>query len=188
MRVTVTQTALPGVVLIDTPHAGDSRGFFFENWNQRDFAAAGLAMTFVQDSHSRSARGVLRGLHYQDMRAPIGKLVRCTAGRIFDVAVDLRAGSQTFAQWIGVELSAENKRQIYVPAGFAHGFQALTDGAEVQYKQTEYYTPEAEGTVAWNDPELAVEWPLPDPTFSPRDARGMSLREYREKPAFRYDG
>jgi dTDP-4-dehydrorhamnose 3,5-epimerase len=133
-------------------------------------------------------RGVLRGLHYQDMRAPVAKLVRCTAGRIFDVVVDLRLGSPTFGRWVGVELSAEDKRQIFAPVGFAHGFQALADGTEVQYKQTGFYTPQAEGTVAWNDPELAIAWPLGDPVLSARDARAMSLREYRERPAFVYAG
>ena len=184
MRIRLTETALSGVVLIDIEHAGDARGFFIESWNQRDFAAVGLTATFVQDSHSRSAARVLRGLHYQDMRAPLAKLVRCTAGRIFDVVVDLRAGAPTFGRWVGVELTAENKRQIYVPVGFAHGFQALTDGAEVQYKQTGFYAPEAEGTIAWDDPDVGVQWPLADPLLSPRDARGMTLRDYRDRPAF----
>jgi dTDP-4-dehydrorhamnose 3,5-epimerase len=186
MKITVTSTALEGVVLIDTKFFQDDRGFFIESWHQRDYADAGLAMTFVQEGHSRSARGVLRGLHYQDMTAPMGKLVRCTVGTIFDVAVDLRVGSPTFGKWIGVELTADNKRQIYVPEGFAHGFQAVTDVVEVQYKQTGFYTPPSEGTVSWNDPDIGVEWPIADPTLSDRDKRAMSLKAYLEKPAFKY--
>ena len=186
MQLTVSPTALAGVVLIDTKFFQDDRGFFIESWHQRDYADAGLAMTFVQEGHSRSARGVLRGLHYQDMTAPMGKLVRCTVGAILDVAVDLRVGSPTFGQWIGVELTAEHKRQIYVPEGFAHGFQALSDVVEVQYKQTGFYTPAAEGSVSWNDPDIGVEWPIADPTLSDRDKRAKSLKAYLEKPAFTF--
>ena len=185
MKITVTPTALEGVVLIDTPFAEDARGFFLESWNERDFSAAGLSMHFVQDNHSRSPRGVIRGLHYQDMRAPMGKLVRCTLGAVFDVAVDLRAGSPTCGKWVSVELTAANKRQIYVPAGFAHGFQALSEMVEVQYKQTEFYRPETEGSVAWNDPDLAIAWPIPNPTLSARDAKAASFKEYLARPAFR---
>ena len=186
MKITVTKTALEGVVLIDTKYFQDDRGFFIESWHQRDFADAGLTMTFVQEGHSRSARGVLRGLHYQDMTAPMGKLVRCTVGSILDVAVDLRVGSPTFGKWVGVELTADNKRQIYVPEGFAHGFQALSEVVEVQYKQTGFYTPSSEGSVAWNDPDIGVEWPIADPTLSDRDKRANSLKAYQEKPAFKY--
>ena len=186
MKITVTKTALEGVVLIDTKYFQDDRGFFIESWHQRDFADAGLTMTFVQEGHSRSARGVLRGLHYQDMTAPMGKLVRCTVGSILDVAVDLRVGSPTFGKWVGVELTADNKRQIYVPEGFAHGFQALSEVVEVQYKQTGFYTPSSEGSVAWNDPDIGVEWPIADPTLSDRDKRASSLKAYQEKPAFKY--
>lgn len=186
MKITVTPTALTGVVLIDTKFFQDDRGFFIESWHQRDYADAGLPMTFAQEGHSRSARGVLRGLHYQDMTAPMGKLVRCTVGAIFDVALDLRVGSPTFGKWVGVELTADNKRQIYVPEGFGHGFQALTDVVEVQYKQTGFYTPASEGTISWNDPEVGVQWPIADPLLSDRDKRGMSLKTYLEKPAFTY--
>jgi dTDP-4-dehydrorhamnose 3,5-epimerase len=186
MKLTVTKTPLDGVVLIDTHYVHDERGFFIESWHQRDYAAAGLPMTFVQDNHSRSQRGVLRGLHYQNLSAPLGKLIRCTAGTIFDVAVDLRAGSPTFGHWTAAELSSDNKRQIYIPPGFAHGFQALSD-AEVQYKQTGFYTLEAEGTIAWDDPDVGVAWPLPNPTLSARDRRGTTLREYMTQPAFRYE-
>ncbi len=186
MPIAVTKTPLEGVVLIDPKCVQDDRGFFMESWHARDFAAAGLAMAFVQDNHSRSGRGVLRGLHYQDMSAPIGKLVRCTVGRVFDVAVDLRFGSPTFGRWVGVELSADNKREIYVPVGFGHGFQALSDVAEIQYKQTNFYNPSAEGTVAWNDPDIGIEWPLPDPILSPKDRLGKSLKDFARAPAFRY--
>jgi dTDP-4-dehydrorhamnose 3,5-epimerase len=185
MKLTVTGTPLSGVVFIDTHFFQDERGFFMECWHQRDFAQAGLPpMTFVPENHSRSGRGVLRGLHYQDKTAPIAKLVRCTLGRILDVAVDLRVGSPTFGKWVSVELSADNKRQIYVPEGCAHGFQALSDVVEVQYKQTAFYTPAAEGTLAWNDPDVGVQWPIPDPILSERDKRGMSLKAYLERPAF----
>lgn len=186
MKLRVNQTSLPGVVTIEMDYFQDNRGFFIEPWHQRDFAAAGLDLTFVQEGHSRSSRGVLRGLHYQNMTAPMGKLVRCTVGEIFDVAVDLRVGSPTFGKWTAVELTADNKRQIYVPPGFAHGFQALTEAVEVQYKQTGFYTPSAEGTVAWNDPEIAVEWPLADPILSSRDLTGPSLQQYLRDPAFRF--
>jgi dTDP-4-dehydrorhamnose 3,5-epimerase len=186
MQIIVTQTALEGVVLIDTVCFQDERGFFIESWHLRDFAAAGLALTFVQDGHSQSRRGVLRGLHYQDMTAPMGKLIRCTAGEIFDVAVDLRVGSPTFGRWLSASLSAENKRQIYIPPGFAHGFEAIGDVTEVQYRQTNFYTPAAEATLAWDDPDLAIAWPLAPPTVSARDRRGRTLGEYMKHPAFRY--
>jgi dTDP-4-dehydrorhamnose 3,5-epimerase len=186
MKITVTKTDLDGVVLIDTKYFQDERGFFIESWHQRDFADAGLTMTFVQDGHSRSQRGTLRGMHYQDMTAPMGKLLRCTVGTIFDVAIDLRVGSPTFGKWISVELSADNKRQIYVPEGFAHGFQAVSDVAEVQYRQTGFYTPASEGAIAWNDPDVGITWPIPNPTLSAKDQKAPSLRHYLEKPAFRY--
>ena len=135
--------------------------------------------------HSRSSYGVPRGMHYQDMTAPMGKLLRCTVGRIFDVAVDLLVSSPTFGKWFSVELSADNKKQIYVPVGFAHGFATLSDVAEVQYKQTSFYTPSSEGTLAWNDPDVGIQWPLTSPTLSKRDQNGMSLKEYLKKPAFK---
>jgi dTDP-4-dehydrorhamnose 3,5-epimerase len=187
MNITVTRTALPGVVLVDTPYTRDARGFFLEAWHERDYAEAGLDVRFVQDNHSRSQRGVLRGLHYQDLSAPLDKLVRCTMGRIFDVAVDLRVGSPTFGRWFGVELTAEHARQMYVPVGFAHGFQALTDVVEVQYKQTGFYAQAAETSIAWNDPDIGVEWPLGEPLLSERDRRAVSLKQYLQAPAFRYE-
>jgi dTDP-4-dehydrorhamnose 3,5-epimerase len=184
MKIHVTETPLASLVVVDIDFFQDERGFFIEPWHQGDFADGGLDLRFVQEGHSRSGKGVLRGLHFQDMTAPMGKLLRCTAGAIFDVAVDLRVSSPTFGRWFGIELSAGNKRQLYVPVGFAHGFATLTDGAEVQYKQTGFYTPSSEGTLAWNDPEVGVEWPVADPILSRRDQGGQSLREYRDRPAF----
>ena len=163
----------------------DERGFFIESWNKKDFAAAGLAVEFVQDSHSRSGYKVLRGLHYQDMRAPMAKLVRCTVGSILDVAVDLRITSPTFGKWFSIELNADNKTQLFVPVGFAHGFATLTDVCEVQYRQTGFYQPQAEGGIAWNDPDLGIRWPFNDPVLSKRDQSQLSLKQYRENPAFK---
>ncbi len=185
MAIHLTPTKLDGVVLIDTDFFRDERGFFIEVWHRQRYAESDLGYEFVQDNHSRSAQKVLRGLHYQDTTAPMGKLVRCTAGSILDVAVDLRIASPTFGQWVSVELSAENMRQIMVPEGFGHGFVTLSDFAEVQYKCTGLYTPESEGTVAWDDPEIGIEWPFADPILSARDQKGMSLEEYRQEPAFR---
>ena len=184
MKTNLTKTPLEDLVVIDIDYFEDERGFFIESWNQRDFAAAGLDLQFVQDSHSRSRKGVLRGLHYQDLSAPMGKLVRCTLGTVFDVAVDLRAKSPTLGQWFGVALSEENKRLVYVPVGFAHGFATLSEVAEIQYKQTGLYSPPAEGSIRWDDPEIGIDWPLSDPILSNRDQSGMSLAEYKQNPAF----
>ncbi|MEP6872591.1 MAG: dTDP-4-dehydrorhamnose 3,5-epimerase [Anaerolineaceae bacterium] len=184
MAIRVSPTKLDGVVLIDTDFFRDERGFFIEVWHQERYAEAGLDYAFVQDNHSRSAQKVLRGLHYQDATAPMGKLVRCTVGAILDVAVDLRVSSPTFGQWVSAELNAGNMRQIMVPAGFGHGFATLSEFAEVQYKCTGLYTPSSEGTVAWDDPEIGIEWPSADPILSGRDQAGMSLSEYRRMPAF----
>lgn len=184
MKTHVTQTPLKGLVLIDIDFFQDERGFFIESWHKRDFAAAGLDIDFVQEGHSRSSYGVLRGMHYQDLTAPMGKLLRCIVGRIFDVAIDLQVSSPTFGKWFSVELSADNKRQIYIPPGFAHGFATLSDSAEVQYKQTGYYKPSSEGTVAWNDPDVGIQWPITNPILSKRDQNGMSLKDYLKRPAF----
>jgi len=184
MEIHVTPTKLAGAVLIDTEFFRDERGFFIENYHRRRFAEHGLNYDFVQDNHSRSEAKVLRGLHYQDTTAPMGKLVRCTAGRVLDVAVDIRVGSATFGQWIAVELTEDNMRQVMVPAGFAHGFLTLSDCAEVQYKCTGYYTPSAEGSIVWNDPDLGIVWPIPDPLLSDRDRNARSLSEYLKAPAF----
>jgi dTDP-4-dehydrorhamnose 3,5-epimerase len=185
MRTRITPTPLEGLSIVNVDYFKDERGFFIESWNRRHFAEAGLPADFVQDSHSASRFGVLRGLHYQDMRAPMGKLVRCTVGRILDVALDLRAGSPTFGRWFSMELTAENKTLLYIPVGFAHGFATLSEHCEVQYKQTEYYNPEAEGGIAWNDPDVAIDWPYPNPVLSKRDQALASFAEYRKRPAFR---
>lgn len=173
----ITDTALPEVKLIAPRVFGDDRGFFLEAWNARVFAEAGIDAVFVQDNHSRSARHILRGLHYQ-IRQPQGKLVRVTTGRAYDVAVDIRRSSPNFGRWVGVELSAMNKRMLWVPAGFAHGFLALEDGTDFLYKCTDYYAPAYERAIAWNDPDLAIAWPLPQgasPILSPKDAAGARL-------------
>lgn len=156
----------------------DDRGFFFESWNARNFnRAIGADIQFVQDNHSHSARNVLRGLHYQ-IKQPQGKLVRAVRGRIFDVAVDIRTSSPSFGRWTGVELSDENCRQLWVPAGFAHGFLVLSESADVLYKATDYYAPEQERCLAWNDPDVGIAWPLQAaPILSPKDAAGLPLRE-----------
>ena len=185
MKMRMNKTSVDGLLVVEIDFFRDERGFFMESWHKRDFAEAGLPYEFVQDSHSRSTYSVLRGLHYQDMRAPIVKLVRCTVGRVFDVAVDLRVSSPTFGQWFGIELTAENKTQLLVPLGFAHGFLTLSDVCEIQYKQTEYYRPEAEGGVAWNDKDIAIDWPLRDPPIlSRRDQNQPSLKQYLQNPAF----
>lgn len=165
-----TDTSLPEVKLIEPDVFGDDRGFFFESWNAHTFANAGIEAVFVQDNHSRSSRGVLRGLHYQVVH-PQGKLVRVVAGRVFDVAVDLRRSSPHFGRWFGVELSAANKKMLWVPPGFAHGFLSLEDGSEFLYKCTDFYRPEHERSLLWNDPALAINWPLGDldPILSDKD-------------------
>jgi dTDP-4-dehydrorhamnose 3,5-epimerase len=172
--------ALPEVLLLEPTVFGDERGFFLESYHQRGFeAATGLDPAFVQDNHSRSARGVLRGLHYQLPPRAQGKLVRVTAGSVFDVAVDLRRGSASFGQWAGECLSAENHRQMWIPAGFAHGFLVLSDAADFLYKTTDYYSPEHERVVAWDDPDLGIAWPLDglQPIVSGRDRQARRLRD-----------
>lgn len=174
----VIETALPGVLIIEPRVFGDPRGFFMETWNAATFAANGLDLAFVQDNHSRSQKGVLRGLHFQNPQ-PQGKLVRVTSGAVFDVAVDLRASSPTFGQWVGVELSAANKRMFWVPEGFAHGFLTLEDDTDFLYKCTALYAPQSEHTIAWNDPAVGVDWPVAglDPIISDKDARGLALAD-----------
>jgi dTDP-4-dehydrorhamnose 3,5-epimerase len=185
MKTHVTTTPLEGLLVINIDFFRDDRGFFIESWQRDDFAAAGMAFDFMQDSHSRSGYKVLRGLHYQDMRAPMAKLVRCTLGSILDVAVDLRVSSPTFGKWFSIELNADNKTQLLVPVGFAHGFATISDVCEVQYKQTNVYLPETEGGIAWNDPDLAIHWPFRDPILSKRDQNQISLKQYRENPTFK---
>ena len=171
-----TPTSIPDVLLVEPRVFGDARGFFFESWNERAFSeAVGRAVRFVQDNHSSSARNVLRGLHYQ-VRQPQGKLVRVIAGEVFDVAVDIRRASPTFGRWVGERLSAENRRMLWVPEGFAHGFVVLSESAEFLYKTTDYYAPEHERTLLWNDPAVGVRWPFEgEPLLKPKDAAGAPL-------------
>ena len=174
----VEPLAVPDVVVIEPAVFGDDRGFFFESFNQRRFEdAIGRSVTFVQDNHSRSTRGVLRGLHYQIAQAQ-GKLLRVVSGEIFDVAVDIRKSSPTFGTWVGAVLSAENKKQMWVPEGFAHGFLVLSDVADVLYKTTDFYAKEHERCVMWNDPTVAIDWPLTvAPLLSPKDAAGTAFSD-----------
>lgn len=173
-----TPLAIPDVILFEPKVFGDDRGFFFESFNQRQFEeAVGRPVQFVQDNHSRSVKNVLRGLHYQ-IQNPQGKLVRVAAGEVFDVAVDLRRNSPTFGQWVGVRLSAENKHQLWVPEGFGHGFVVLSETAEFLYKTTDYYAPEHERCIAWNDPALGIDWPINGrPSLSAKDSRGLLLSQ-----------
>lgn len=176
----VVPTALPDVLIIEPKVFGDARGFFFESYNARAFReTVGLDVSFVQDNHSRSARGVLRGIHYQLPPFSQGKLVRVVQGRVWDVAVDLRRHSPTFGRWVGVELSEENQRQLWVPPGFGHGFVTLSDSADFLYKTTEYYAPSHDRAVRWDDPELAIDWPLDGlvPQLSAKDEAAKPLSE-----------
>ena len=172
----IIPTDLPGVLIVEPQVHGDQRGFFLETYHQQRYAAAGLPDRFVQDNHSRSAPGTLRGLHYQ-LRYPQGKLVRCVRGAIYDVAVDIRRGSPTFGKWVGVELSEENQRQLYIPPGFAHGFCVPAVQSEMEYKCTEYYHPGDEYGVIWNDPALGIAWPVTTPLLSARDATLPRLQD-----------
>ena len=174
----VTPTSIPSVLLIEPRVFGDTRGFFFESFNQRAFnLATGLDVNFVQDNHSRSSKGVLRGLHYQ-IQQPQGKLVRVVRGSVLDVTVDLRKSSPTFGQWVGVELTEDNNRQLWIPPGFAHGFYVLSDSADFLYKTTDYYAPEFECSLIWNDPTIGIEWPLnTQPIISAKDAQGKKLAD-----------
>ena len=174
-----TPTAIPDIVLIEPKVFGDERGFFMETYQAQRFAEAGITIAFVQDNHSGSAQGTLRGLHYQ-IRQPQAKLVRVVAGEVFDVAVDLRRRSPTLGHWVGTHLSAANKRQIWIPVGFAHGFYVLSEWAEVVYKASDFYSPRWERTLLWNDPAVGIAWPLTSsvlPNLSPKDAQGMLLSE-----------
>lgn len=173
----VTATAIADVLIIEPKVFGDSRGFFFESFNQREFnAATGTDLSFVQDNHSRSEKGVLRGLHYQ-LGQPQGKLVRVVRGAVFDVAVDIRPGSPTFGKWFGMELNENDNRQLWVPPGLAHGFLVLSDSADFLYKTTDYYAPTLERCIAWNDPTLGIAWPLEgEPQLSAKDRLGVRLQ------------
>lgn len=178
MPLTVTPTAIPDVLMLEPKVFGDARGFFFESFNAREFAqATGLDTQFVQDNHSKSAKGVLRGLHYQ-IQHPQGKLVRVVQGRVFDVAVDLRTSSATFGRWVGMELSADNHRQVWVPPGFAHGFVVLSESAEFLYKTTDYWYPEHERTLLWNDPAIGIDWPIDfAPQLAAKDQTGKPFAQ-----------
>ncbi len=176
MPITATPTSIPDVLVIEPKVFGDDRGWFFESFNEKDFSAAvGQSVTFVQDNHSSSKKGVLRGLHYQ-MEQTQGKLVRVCHGAVFDVAVDLRKTSSTFGKWVGVELSAENKKQLWVPSGFAHGFLVLSETAEFLYKTTDYWHAGSEKCIVWNDPTLKIQWPEigVQPVLNPKDAAGLT--------------
>jgi len=180
----VIPTAIDGVLILEPRVFGDARGFFMESYNRSVFAqATGLDIDFVQDNHSRSRRGVLRGLHYQ-VRQPQGKLVRVSQGAVFDVAVDIRQGSPSFGRWVGVELSADNQRQLWVPAGMAHGFVVLTDSADFLYKATDFYAPQFERGIAWNDPAIGVQWPVSAPVLSKKDEAALPLSQHTNLPDF----
>ncbi len=178
MPLHVTATAIPDLLVLEPQVFGDARGFFFESFNQQEFyRATGLNLNFVQDNHSRSAKGVLRGLHYQ-VQQPQGKLVRVVRGAVFDVAVDIRKNSNTFGQWVGMALSEDNHKQMWIPPGFAHGFVVLSDSADFLYKTTEYYAPQHERCIVWNDPAIGITWPSGlQPTLSAKDQVGKSLAE-----------
>jgi dTDP-4-dehydrorhamnose 3,5-epimerase len=180
----IIETAVKDALIIEPKVFGDTRGFFMESWNRRAFAQIGLDLDFVQDNHSRSRRGVLRGLHYQ-VTQPQGKLVRVAAGAVYDVAVDLRKSSPTFGRWAGVELTAENQRMFWVPPGFAHGFLVLSESADFLYKATDYYAPEHERSILWNDPDLAIDWPLAGigtPSLAAKDTTGTRFKHAEVYP------
>lgn len=177
----VEQAGLPGIVLLEPRRFGDSRGFFAETYNGRAYRDAGIECEFVQDNHSLSDKvGTVRGLHFQKPPAAQAKLVRCGRGAIFDVAVDIRTGSPTYGKWVGYELSADNGLQLFIPAGFAHGFMTLKPGSEIVYKCSDYYAPETEGSVRWDDPDLGIEWPkVENPVLSEKDAEAPSLSQIK---------
>ena len=174
----VTETKLKGVYLIEPKVFGDERGWFMESWSKQKFEGAGINVEFVQDNHSFSAtKGTLRGLHYQIEPMAQAKLLRCSKGSIFDVAVDIRKGSPNYAKWVGIELSAENKKQLFIPHGFAHGFITLTDDVEVQYKADNFYAPHYDGNIRWDDPDIGIEWPIQPVILSDKDREAPLLKE-----------
>jgi dTDP-4-dehydrorhamnose 3,5-epimerase len=174
--VKISETELPGVLLLEPKRFGDDRGFFMELFHEKRYAEAGIPGPFVQDNFSRSAKGILRGLHFQQPHAQ-GKLVQVFAGAVYDVAVDIRRGSPTFGRWVGMELSADNRRQLWVPAGFAHGFCVLSESADFHYKCTDFYSPASEHGIAWNDPDLGIPWPVKSPLLSPKDSAAPRLKD-----------
>ncbi len=187
MTTNIIETPLPGLVEIKVEYPKDERGFFMEPWNKKVFAEAGLDVDFVQEGHSGSSKGVFRGLHYQNMSAPMGKLVRCVVGKVLDVVVDLREGSPTYGGYFKLELSADEKNMLYVPVGFAHGFLVLSDYAEVLYKMTSYWDPKSEGGIIWNDPEIGIEWPIDNPILSEKDKVLPSFEDYKKNPVFKFE-
>jgi dTDP-4-dehydrorhamnose 3,5-epimerase len=185
VEIRISETALDGVRVVAPDVFSDHRGFFYESYSKRRFAEHGIDLDFVQDNHSRSVRGVVRGLHYQGPAGGQWRLVRCSVGAILDVVVDLRMGSPTLGRWLGVELSSENRHQLLIPPAFAHGFVALSEQAEVQYKCSGFHNPVAERALAWYDPDLAIDWPLPgDPIVSTKDAAAPSFQAYLAAPDF----
>lgn len=177
----IINTKIIDVKIIEPKVFGDERGFFFESFNQQQFeAAVGYPVNFVQDNHSKSSKGVLRGLHYQLPPHAQGKLVRCVVGEVFDVAVDIRKSSPTFGHWVGVHLSAENKRQLWIPEGFAHGFVTLSDTAEFLYKTTDFYHRDSEGAISWNDPELNIQWPVNETFLSEKDQLAQTFSQFKQ--------
>ena len=183
----ITKTKLEGVLIIEPKVFGDARGWVMETWSARKFEAAGLNFNFVQDNQSYSAhRGTLRGLHYQTAPFAQAKLVRCTRGKLLDVAVDIREGSETFAKWVAVELTAENKKQLLIPRGFAHGFLTLTDDVEIQYKADNFYSPTCDGNIIWNDSEINIDWPFEPTILADKDAKAPTLRERLERGELKF--
>lgn len=183
----VTKTTLEDVLILEPKVFGDARGWFMETWSARKFEAAGLNFNFVQDNQSYSAqKGTLRGLHYQTAPFAQAKLVRCTRGKLLDVAVDIREGSETFAKWVAVELTAENKKQLLIPRGFAHGFITLTDDVEIQYKADNFYSPTCDGNIRWNDAEIKIDWPFEPTILADKDAKAPTLRERLERGELKF--
>ena len=179
MKFSFTRSSIPDVIVVEPSVSGDDRGFFMETWERKKFRDGGIDYDFVQDNHSRSRQGILRGLHYQ-VRHPQGKIVRAISGAVFDVAVDLRRSSPTFGQWVGELLSADNRKMLWVPPGFAHGFYVVSESADINYKCTDYYYPEFERSLAWDDPELDITWPLGDntpPQLSTKDSNAANLAD-----------
>ena len=184
----VTKTKLDGVLIIEPKVFGDARGWFMETWSARKFEAAGLHFDFMQDNQSYSAhKGTLRGLHYQTAPFAQAKLVRCTRGKLLDVAVDIREGSETFAQWVAVELTADNKKQLLIPRGFAHGFITLTDDVEIQYKADNFYSPECDGNIRWDDAQIGIDWPFAPTILADKDAKAPTLNERLARGELKFD-
>ncbi len=184
----VTKTDLEGVLILEPKVFGDARGWFMETWSARKMEAAGLNFNFLQDNQSYSAqKGTLRGLHYQTAPFAQTKLVRCTRGKLLDVAIDIREGSETFAKWVAVELTAENKKQLLIPRGFAHGFLTLTDDVEIQYKADNFYAPNCDGNIRWDDPEIKIDWPFAPTILADKDAKAPTLRERLERGELKFD-